>query len=577
MGGWRWLVLASAWACVGAPEAPAPASPTDATSSSGLPVEGTPPGLPNPPVAPGTGVTDTGGTAAGGDTAAPPSPLPSFAFVDITASAGVDYLHWNKDPETARTCAWTWLMAGGAAAADFDADGDTDLFAARFDEPSLLFRNRGDGTFDEVHAALGLVTAGKVSSGLWFDPDGDGDLDLLVTRLGVDEGNLLFVQDAGGFTEQASAVGLSLPVATPGGCSRIFSASAADYDGDGDEDVHLAQWNNLEPTEEPTRTVLMRNEGGWFADVTAEAGVDLGPISAFTSGFSDFDADGVLDLWVVADFEQSRVLRGLGDGTFADTTAAWGAGLDTNGMGAAVGDWDGDGDPDWVVTAILPDDLTDCSRPDWGCSGNVLYAGGPNGVFTEQAAVAGVQDGGWAWGAVLGDLDGDGHLDLVHASGEIEGAGWTYGPEAPRVFWNHGAGVATEVATAVGLGPAGLGRSVLLFDADGDGDLDLFHTANADHPHLWRNDAPAAGWLTIAVTGPARGLGARVEVTPEGGAPVQTRWIHANSGFSAVGPPEAHVGLGTAGRADVRVVFPDGAVVESLGVAAGQRWVVAHP
>ena len=576
MGGWRWLVLGSAWACVGAPPAPAPSpAPVASTAvSPSTPVPRPAPTLARPPV--GEAV-DTGATATAGDTAAPAVPTPGFAFVDITAAAGVDYLHWSPDPATARTCAWTWLMAGGAAAADFDADGDTDLFAARLDEPSLLFQNRGDGTFVDVHAALGVVTTGKVSSGLWFDPDGDGDLDLLVTRLGVDEGNLLFVQEAGQFTEQAAAFGLALPVATPGACSRIFSASAADYDLDGDEDVHLAQWNNLEPTDEPSRTVLLRNDGGSFSDVTAAAGVALGPISAFTSGFSDFDADGVLDLWVVADFEQSRVFRGQGDGTFLDTTAAWGAGLDTNGMGAAVGDWDGDGDPDWFVTAILPDDLTDCSRPDWGCSGNVLYAGGSGGPFAEQGAVAGVQDGGWGWGAAMGDLDGDGHLDLVHASGEIDGAGWTYGPEAPRVFWNDGAGAATEVAAAVGVGSAGLGRSVLLFDADGDGDLDLFHTANADHPRLWRNDAPAVGWLTVAVAGPARGLGARVEVTPAGGAPVQTRWIHANSGFSAVGPAEAHFGLGTAAAADVRVVFPDGAQVVSLGVAAGQRWSVVHP
>ncbi len=519
------------------------------------------------PVDTGTGDTGTGlGT-------------PPFTLVDVTAGAGIDYLHWVQDPLTERECEWGLLQGAGAAAGDYDADGDVDLFATRFLESSLLFRNRGDGTFDEVGAAAGVVTTGFANGALWFDVDSDADLDLFVTRLHMAETNLLFVNDgAGGFTEEGAAWGLALP-APIDRCSRQYSASAGDFDIDGDLDLHVAQWNNLDPYAEPSRTWLLRNEGFRFADVTTAAGVAVPGIAALTSGFTDFDRDGWADLWIVADFAESKLFLNNQDGTFRDATSDWGAGLDANGMGGTTGDWDGDGDPEWFITSIMPGNPYDCNPGLWGCSGNVLYRN-ERTLFALDAA-AGVTDGQWAWGAAFTDVDRDGDLDLFHAAGELKGSGWPYGPDKPRLFLNDGAGVSTDVAGWVGLAPGGDARGVLAFDADGDGDPELFQTANGGHPTLWRNEAPPADWLRVQTRGRVNrfGVGARVEVERVLGGPVVTREVHANSGFLGNNPIEADFGLGVGGGAvdRVRVVWPGGAVTEIAGVAANQVLVVEEP
>ncbi|MBA2320990.1 MAG: CRTAC1 family protein [Deltaproteobacteria bacterium] len=510
-----------------------------------------------------------------GDTGTAPPP---FTMTDVTVAAGVDYVQWVQDPLAQRECNWSLLLGGGAAAADYDGDGDVDLFASRFESPSLLFRNRGDGTFDEVGAASGLVTTGWANGALWFDADSDADLDLLVTRLREGEGNLLFMNDgAGGFTEEGAARGVALPP-PPDECARLFSASAGDFDRDGDLDLHLAQWNNLDPDQDVSRTLLLRNEGGTFVDVTATAGVYSERIAAFTSGFTDFDADGWVDLWIVADFGQSKLYLNNTDGTFRNATAEWGLVYDTNGMGGATGDWDGDGATDLFVTAILPGNLADCGRPDWGCSGNVLYANA--GYHFVNDLGTNLVDGGWGWGAVFSDVDRDGDLDLFHAAGEIEGVGWPYGPELPRLFLNE-AGTASDVAAAVGLAVKGLGRAALAFDADGDGDPDLFQTSNADHPTLWRNDAPLADSLRVRPRGPVNryGIGARVELERVAGGPVLVREVHANSGYLGNSPAEADFGLGTGGGTihEVRVTWPGGATVVLADVAPNGVLIVEEP
>jgi hypothetical protein len=247
-------------------------------------------------------------------------------------------------------------------------------------------------------------------------------------------------------------------------------------------------------------------------------------------------------------------------------------------MGAAIGDYDADGDLDWFVTSIWDPDGV--SEGNWGVTGNRLYRNDGQGRFEDVTDEAGVRIGFWGWGACFADFDNDGHLDLYHVNG-IQMAGPPFDTDPARLYLGNGDGSFREVGESRGVADRGNGRGLVCFDADQDGDIDLFVANSRGSPRFYRNEGGNRNsWLSIRVAGPAGNsdaIGAWIEVrTPDGRQ--QLREIRAGSNFVSNNPPEAHFGLGR-GRAAVSVWvrWPDGTRQRFKDVSRNQRILFAYP
>ena len=495
-------------------------------------------------------------------------------------------------------------MSGGGAVLDFDGDGDQDLFMVTSGgAPDRLYRNDGDGTFTDVARAAGVARVHRGQGAAAADVDGDGDPDLFVASQGpADEPrpgfHLLYRNDGptgeGGmvrFTEIGRPAGVA---ATSAGIESGMGGSFGDYDLDGDLDLFVAAWSG-----QVDGNTLFRNDGviggvPRFTDVTAETGLADPGVRAFTPIFADANGDRYPELLLAADFGTSRYYVNRGNGTFAERTAAAGAGLDENGMGAAAGDFDGDGSLDWYVTSIH----TAHPPAKAGGTGNKLYLNRGDGTFAEIATDAKVKRGGWGWGAVAIDHDLDGRLDIAATGGwnEANGEGFPeWADQRSVLFGNMERRLDPDLPLfADRTGPAGFahrgqGRGMVHLDYDGDGDQDIVIFNNQGRPALLRNDAihpgrPAAGgWLRVfleTTADPAvapEGFGARVVLTA--GGVEQVRAMFGGAGYLTSSERSAHFGLG-AGRAagasvvELRVEWPDGLVSRFPDVPAAATYTV---
>jgi hypothetical protein len=297
--------------------------------------------------------------------------------------------------------------------------------------------------------------------------------------------------------------------------------------------------------------------------------------TTFTANFVDVNHDEHVDLLVAADFGTSAVLLRTEAGGFE----RWASPVisDENGMGSAIGDYDADGQLDWFVTGIR--DADGVTEGDWGTSGNRLYRGLADGTFEDVTDRAGVRDGDWGWAACFADLNLDGLLDLVHVSGWPQGAAQFRDTNA-RLFLGAQDGRFTEASGALGLVEHAGGRGLSCFDADRDGDIDLF-VMNHDAPaRLWENvgGSEAGSWLRVRLEGAppnTQAVGATIRVVAGGTELV--RVIRAGSNYVSQDPAEAHFGLGAATRVErVEVRWPNGAVTTSSAVDVNRALVVAE-
>ncbi|HMB51667.1 MAG TPA: VCBS repeat-containing protein, partial [Thermoanaerobaculia bacterium] len=276
-------------------------------------------------------------------------------FVDVAPAAGVDHENRYYPAFLSQPLAFEMLRFGpaGITAADYDGDGFHDLFIPDGAD-SRLYRNEGDGGFEDVTEAAGLAGLSGVSVALFADWDDDGDRDLFVSR--TFEPNQLFENRGdGSFEDVTAGSGLAADC-----CTTV--ASFADYDVDGDLDLYVGRY--LDPrlhvpttfyarNGEPNR--LYRNDGdGTFTDVTAAAGVGETGLCLGTA-FGDYDDDGDPDLYVVNDFGRKTLYRNDGDGTFTDVTVATGTLAYGAGMSSSFGDYDNDGRLDLYVAHIRSD------------------------------------------------------------------------------------------------------------------------------------------------------------------------------------------------------------------------------
>lgn len=485
------------------------------------------------------------------------------AFLEVASERG--FLAYDMMPRG---------FGAGAAAADFDDDGDVDVFLpTAHGTPHQLYRNLGDGNFEEAAGPLGLAETDSGRAALWFDFDGDGRLDLLVNTdcfevscTGAPSALRLYRQGSGGsFTEVTEAAGLSgAPAATEQHRSGL---AAADLNGDGFLDFVTGFWMG------PLKLYLNGGDGT-FADVSAAAGIDDAPLGYHQPLLQDFNGDGRMDIFATVDFTENRlwlqqaVVAGVP--IFSEVAQAAGCDNAMNDMGVSLGDFDEDGKPDLYITNIFRDGLH-----------NVLLRQMDGGglAFEEVSGAAGVQDGGWGWGTTFLDVDNDRWLDLAETNGWRTN-NWLH---PPRLYMHQGDTPATFVdgAALAGLTDTSWGTTLLAFDYDRDGDLDLLETISEVggrpddeevrlHENQLNRTVGGRHYLVVRPRMPlpnSRAIGARIRV--EAAGRTMSRWITAGTSYLGQEPAEAFFGLGDAGTVDrITVSWPGGGetVLESVAV-----------
>jgi hypothetical protein len=462
------------------------------------------------------------------------------------------------------------FMGGGGAVGDFDNDGDQDLFvvggSAGVDR---LYINDGSGHFTEQGAGWGVARTHQGTGAAVGDYDNDGDQDLYVTSLGGpfqrEPGwNVLYRNNGdGSFTDVTSIAGVGIADAFQG---DTFSGAFGDFDLDGDLDLAAAGWLG--------GSRLFRNEGdGTFSDVTLSAlDVDMSTNRGFAPRFVDMDGDRYPELLWVADFFTSHYFANNTDGTFSTMTPGNGTGLDSNGMGNTIGDYDGDGHLDWYVSSRI-------NHAQSNGSGNMLYMGGPKPhVFSEESVARGANFGYWGWGVVSIDINHDGYLDIY----ETNGFDGSFETDPAILYLNDGTGSFSDHAPVCGMDVQSAGRGLLSADFDSDGDQDVVMFNNRQPMVYYMNEidtADGANAITVdfdtsAVADLAPdGFGTRVELFSAGGS--QVRYMDGGSNYLSQSELSVHFGIGADESADLTIKWANGGVTNLVGVTPGRYTITA--
>jgi hypothetical protein len=541
------------------------------------------------------------GCASPSPPAEEPPPEPAW-FEDVTERVGLRFRH-----EAGPTGRYFLprVMGSGAAFLDFDNDGRLDVYLVQNGGPqgkkNQLFRQRPDGTFEDVSAGSGLDVAGHGMGVAVGDFDNDGWVDVYVSGFG---GGRLFRNrgcDANGrwlgFEEVTRQAGVEQP---RWGTSCCF----VDYDRDGWLDLIVVNYVDYDPSRScagdsgrpdfchpsafaGTAARLFRNRGRdangrWlgFEDVTARAGLAARPAPGLGVVCADFTGDGWPDILVANDARANHLWVNQRDGTFKEEAAARGIAFNVLGqaqanMGVALGDVDVDGLQDVFITHLTEET-------------NTLWMQKPLGLFrdrTTRAALASPRWRGTGFGTVLADFDHDGRLDLALVNGRVArgtataGAAGFWAPYAERngLFQGEGDGrfrdrsAVSEPFTAT----PGVHRGLAWGDFDNDGAVDLLVTQVDGPARLFRNVAAKRGhWLSVRAVDPALrrdAIGARVTVTAGGQRRVGL--VCPGQSYLSSGDMRAHFGLGAAARVDrVRIDWPDG-LAEEFAVASVDRAV----
>jgi len=505
------------------------------------------------------------------------SPAAAQGFEDVTTAAGLGGAYTPDRTDTGLRD-----MAGGVAVFDYDGDGWDDIFwPAGSAAPARLYHNDRDGTFTDVAAEAGVDVVAPICSPAFADYDDDGDLDLFCTTYEdyeFDGGptvyrNFLWRNEGDGtFTDVTVEAGLE--------ASGRWGASFGLLDQGQTLDLVTVSWTG-------DVTHIYRNEGdGTFTDVTPQAIID-----DFINGFSptiiDYDDDGDMDILSANDFLSTRIWRNDGDFQFTDVTLA--AGIVDVGccdMGSTFTDYDHDGDVDWFITDVFADENI---PPEWvdNKDGSRFWENDGDGTFTNVIGALGdIYDPGWGWGAQFGDLDNDFTQDVVHVNGfyltpwqpELE----YLRNDKLRVFLrDDGTGLYQDAALGLGIDDIDQGRGCVAFDYDHDGRLDFLVSNNDTGLTLYRNKYLNAGrFVQVSLEGyqsNSHGVGAKVTLSrPD--TPTQTRWITHGCNFVSMSPPRAWFGVGPVQQGfTITVDWPSGLQTVLTDVRSGRRLVVREP
>lgn len=332
----------------------------------------------------------------------------------------------------------------GVAAGDMDGDGFDDLYICQpAGLPNRMYRNRGDGTFEDVTESSGTGLLDNSACALFADINNDGRQDLIVVRAA---GPLLFLNQGNGkFRLQPKAFQFANP---PQG--TFTGAAIADYDRDGWLDIYFCLYSYYQGADQyrypapyyaaengPPNFLLKNNRDGTFRDATREAGLDQNNRRfSFCCGWSDFNGDGWPDLYVVNDFGRKNLYRNNGDGTFRDVAKE--AGVEDVGAGMSVSwlDYNRDGRPDlyvadmWTAAGLrvsmqerFQANASEETRALYRrhAMGNCLYRNRSDGKFEDEGQQSGTLMGRWAWSSDGWDIDHDGYPEIYIANGMISG------------------------------------------------------------------------------------------------------------------------------------------------------------
>ncbi len=502
-------------------------------------------------------------------------------FRDVARERGLVHAFPNGGTETKRFIIET--TGSGAGWIDYDRDGFLDAFVlSGAGGSNRLFRNVGGRRFVDVTAETGVATKDQWSQGLCAgDFDSDGFVDAVVTSWGKVE----LLRNEGGkrFRKATVAEGGYFT-----GCAFL------DYDRDGDLDLFVADYLEFDPATTPPpganpycfyrgmavncgprglpfrHNHLFRNDGGKLTDVSKESGV-AAPRGHYALGVAtgDFDNDGWVDVYVACDQTPSLLYRNNGDGTFSEEAVLRGAAFDENGralsgMGAAAGDYDGDG---WL----------DLFRTNFSDERETLYRNRGEGVFDDVTAAAGLARNTRfvGWGCAFLDFDNSGRPGLLLVNGHVF-------PEVDRLrlpvkyrdrailYRNRGDGTFDDISEAAG--PAVVephsSRGLAVGDIDNDGALEVLINHQNEAPSLWRMAAqPKGNWLIVDL--PPSAVGARVTVEAQGRKQVQE--MRSGGSYLSQSDLRLHFGLGGAVQADlVQVTWLDGTQTRRTKVTANQ-------
>jgi hypothetical protein len=422
----------------------------------------------------------------------------------------------------------------GVAAADYDNDGDTDIYITALG-PNRLFRNNGKGVFADVSARAGVGDPGFSTGALWFDYDNDGRLDLFVAN---------YVEWSPETDKFCALDGRNKSYCTP------------------------EAYKGQSPT-------LYRNRGnGTFENVTKKAGLFDASNKMLGVALIDYDNDGRMDLFGANDTQPNRLYRNKGDGTFTDVALAAGvafndAGVARAGMGVDAADYDGTGRQSLVIGNFSNEMIA-------------LYANEGSGLFVDEAPRSTIGKASQltlTFACFFFDYDLDGLPDILAINGHVADdidkvqRNISYA-QPPHLFRNRGKGQFDVATASVGSAfqRAIVGRGAAYGDYDNDGDLDIVITANNGPARLLRNDGGgnrAVRVKAIGSTSNRDAIGARVRIALDGG---QSRWSMVKTGSSYLSQSETPLtfGVGQAHKVgSIEIEWPSGAKESIHGVPAG--------
>jgi enediyne biosynthesis protein E4 len=574
------------------------------------------------------------GNRASAESAAADSAAARYGFrlTEVSKASGISFVHEapTLDSKLAHIMPQVASMGAAVAVADVDADGRPDLYVSNSKEGSRnrLYRNRGDGTFEEAADRFGVADVNQretgVSMGAVFgDYDNDGFEDLFLYKWGRPE---LFHNEQGQRFTRVS--GTPLPA-----WANINTAVWLDYDRDGLLDLFLGGYypervnlwrladtrmmpESFEYAKNGGRKYLYRNLGqGRFEEVSAKAGL-TSTRWALAAVAADLRGTGYPDLFIANDYGVSELFINEG-GQFREAGRETGVGYaPKSGMNASVGDVLNQGKLAIYVSNISEEGIL--------LQGNNLWVptGGSSRLptYENMARAMGIDLGGWSFGAQFGDLNNDGFLDLYLVNGYVsasrnesywydyskiagghqlvieDATNWPAmghrslaGYQPKRVWINDGSGGFSEVAQMVGASDRHDGRSVALADFSGRGTLDVA-VANQKGPLLlYKNDvAPDRQWIGFELEGGCRSdspstpctnrsaVGTQVELFWSGRQQLQE--VSGGSGFCAQNQRTLHFGLGSHTTIDRAVIrWPSGKVQELKGLQAGRVHKIQEP